>query len=41
MKEREPAPSLAKNAPDLEKVLSSIALRFPLMRHHAEEIISQ
>lgn len=41
LKEREPTPNLAKDAPDLVKVLSAIALRFPLMRHQAEEIISQ
>ncbi|MCU0544998.1 MAG: HEAT repeat domain-containing protein [Oscillatoriaceae cyanobacterium Prado104] len=41
LKEREPAPSLAKDAPDLEKVLRAIGLRFSLMRHHAESIMSQ
>lgn len=39
LKEREPAPNLTKDAPDLEKVLSAIALRFPLMRQHAESIL--
>jgi HEAT repeat protein len=36
---REPPPNLAKDAPDLERVLSTIALRFPLMRHQAEAIL--
>jgi HEAT repeat protein len=39
LKEREPAPNLAKDAPDLEKVLRAIGLRFPLMRHQAEAIL--
>ncbi|MEG3966150.1 MULTISPECIES: HEAT repeat domain-containing protein [unclassified Microcoleus] len=39
--EREPQPNLAKDAPDLERVLSAIALRFPLMRHQAEAILTQ
>lgn len=39
LKEREPAPNLAKDAPNLEKALSSIALRFPLMRHQIESIL--
>lgn len=39
--EREPAPNIAKDAPDLEKVLSAIAQRFPLMRHQAEAILAQ
>ena len=39
--EREPAPNIAKDAPDLDKILSAIALRFPLMRHQAEEILAQ
>ncbi|MEG4808465.1 HEAT repeat domain-containing protein [Microcoleus sp. F8-D3] len=38
---REPAPNIAKDAPDLEKILSAIALRFPLMRHQAKEILAQ
>ncbi len=40
LKEREPAPNLAKDAPELDKVLSAIALRFPLMRHQVEEILA-
>jgi HEAT repeat protein len=40
LKEREPAPNLAKDALDLERVLSSIARRFPLMRHQAEKILA-
>jgi hypothetical protein len=40
LKERESAPNLAKDAPDLEKVLSSIALPFPLMGHQAKEILA-
>ncbi|MGB3265248.1 MAG: HEAT repeat domain-containing protein [Microcoleus sp.] len=39
--EREEPPALAKDAPDLEKVLSAIALSFPLMRHQAESILAQ
>ncbi|MEG3975853.1 HEAT repeat domain-containing protein [Microcoleus sp. herbarium8] len=39
LKEREPQPNLAQDAPELDKVLSAIALRFPLMRHHAESIL--
>ncbi|NJK74448.1 MAG: HEAT repeat domain-containing protein [Oscillatoriales cyanobacterium RU_3_3] len=39
LKEREPVANLANDAPDLERVLSSIALRFPLMRQHAESIL--
>lgn len=39
LKSREPAPNLAKDAPDLEKALNSIGLRFPLMRQHAESIL--
>ncbi|MEG3849359.1 HEAT repeat domain-containing protein [Microcoleus sp. herbarium19] len=39
--EREPQPNLAKDAPDLERVLSAIALRFPLMQHQAEAILAQ
>lgn len=41
LKEREPAPNLTKDAPNLERVLSAIGLRFPLMRHHAESILTQ
>ncbi|MFS8117782.1 MAG: HEAT repeat domain-containing protein [Microcoleus sp.] len=40
LKSREPASNLAKDAPDLGKVLSAIALRFPLMRHQAKEILA-
>ncbi|MEG3860348.1 HEAT repeat domain-containing protein [Microcoleus sp. herbarium12] len=39
--EREPAPNLAKDAPELDKVLSAIAQRFPLMRHQAEQILPE
>ncbi|MGL5065796.1 MAG: HEAT repeat domain-containing protein [Microcoleus sp.] len=39
LKDREPALNLAKDAPELEKVLSSIVLRFPLMQHQAESIL--
>ncbi len=41
LKEREPQPNLAKDAPELDKVLSAIAQRFPLMRHQAEEILPE
>ncbi|MEG4318903.1 MULTISPECIES: HEAT repeat domain-containing protein [unclassified Microcoleus] len=40
LKSREPAPNLVKDAPDLGKVLSAIALRFPLMRNQAQEIMA-
>ncbi|MCC3405764.1 MAG: HEAT repeat domain-containing protein [Microcoleus sp. PH2017_10_PVI_O_A] len=40
LKEREPEPNLDKDAPELDKVLSAIALRFPLMRHQAESILA-
>ena len=39
--EREPTPNIAKDVPDLDKILSAIALRFPLMRHQAEKILAQ
>ncbi|MCW6050819.1 HEAT repeat domain-containing protein [Lyngbya sp. CCAP 1446/10] len=39
LKEREPTPNLAKDAPELGKILSAIALRFPLMRYQAESIL--
>ena len=39
--EREPSPNLAKDAPDLEQVLSAIANRFPLMRNQAETILAE
>ncbi len=39
--EREPTPNIAKDFPDLDKILSAIALRFPLMRHQAKEILAQ
>jgi HEAT repeat protein len=39
--EREPAPNIAKDVPDLDKILSAIAQRFPLMRHQAKEILAQ
>jgi HEAT repeat protein len=38
--EREEPPALAKDAPDLETVLRSIANRFPLMRNQAETILA-
>jgi len=38
--EREPAPNIAKDAPDLDKILSRIALRFPLMRHQVKAILA-
>ncbi len=38
--EREPMPNIAKDVPDLDKILSAIALRFPLMRHQAKEILA-
>ncbi|MCU0544996.1 MAG: HEAT repeat domain-containing protein [Oscillatoriaceae cyanobacterium Prado104] len=41
LKEREPAPNLIKDAPDLEKMLGEIGLRFPLLLHHAESILAQ
>ena len=39
--EREPTPNIAKDAPDLDKVLNAIAQRFPLMRHQAEQILPE
>ncbi|HSF76615.1 MAG TPA: HEAT repeat domain-containing protein [Microcoleus sp.] len=38
--EREPTPNIAKDVPDLDKILSAIAQRFPLMRHQAKEILA-
>ncbi|MEG4840261.1 HEAT repeat domain-containing protein [Microcoleus sp. B9-D4] len=38
--EREPTPNIAKDVPDLDKILSALAQRFPLMRHQAKEILA-
>lgn len=39
--EREEQPTLGKDSPNLERVLRSIALSFPLMQHQAEAILTQ
>jgi hypothetical protein len=38
--EREEPPTLAKDAPDLERVLSAIANRFPLTGNQPEKILA-